>query len=197
MALSTLLTRALVSRPELKQGQALAEAARDNKNGTVYGPLIPSIGAQAFGGGLGGGRNGDTGNFGPQEDYAIGIGWRIGPGGLLDFSRQRSAKARLSSARIGTEKIRDEISRQVVEAFNRLQSQADQISTARRGLAAADEALRLARQRQEFAVGVVLENILAEQDLTRARTDYLLAIAEYNKSQYALSKAVGGLPTAP
>jgi len=56
-------------------------------------------------------------------------------------------------------------------------------------LAAADEALRLARQRQEFAVAVVLENILAEQDLTRARTDYVLAIAEFNKSQYALLKA--------
>jgi outer membrane protein TolC len=64
-------------------------------------------------------------------------------------------------------------------------------------LAAADEALQLARQRQEFAVGVVLENTLAEQDLTRARTDYILAIAEFNKSQYALSKAIGALPMAP
>jgi len=73
-------------------------------------------------------RNGDTGNFGAQEDYAIGIGWRIGPGGLFDLSRQRAARARLSSARIGTEKIRDEISRQIVDAFTRLQSQADQIN---------------------------------------------------------------------
>jgi outer membrane protein TolC len=64
-------------------------------------------------------------------------------------------------------------------------------------LAAADEALRLARQRQEFAVAVVLENILAKQDLIRARSDYLLAIAEFNKSQYALSKTVGGLPRLP
>ena len=70
-----------------------------------------------------------------------------------------------------------------MDAFTRLQSQADQISTARRGLAPADEALRLARQRQEFAVAVVLENILAEQDLTGARTDYLKAITEYNKAQ--------------
>jgi len=191
--LTTLLRQAFLARPELKQGQALAEAARETKNGTVYGPLIPSVGAQALGGGLGGGRNGDTGNFGPQEDYFLGIGWRIGPGGLFDFPRQRAAKARLNSARIATEKIRDDISRQVVEAFTRLQSQADQINTARRGLAAADEALRLARQRQEFAVGVVLENILAEQDLTRARNDYLMAIAEFNKSQYALLKATGVL----
>jgi OMF family outer membrane factor len=65
---------------------------------------------------------------------------------------------------------------------------------ARRALTAAEEGLRLAQQRQEFGVGVVLENILAEQDLTRARTDYLKAIAEFNKAQYGLSKAVGILP---
>jgi len=63
-------------------------------------------------------------------------------------------------------------------------------------LAAADEALRLARQRQEFAVAVVLENILAEQGLTRARTDYLLAVAEFNKSQYALLRAAGLISVA-
>jgi len=40
-------------------------------------------------------------------------------------------------------------------------------------------------------VGVVLENIQAEQDLTRARLDVLTAIAEVNKAQYALKKAVG------
>jgi outer membrane protein TolC len=38
-----------------------------------------------------------------------------------------------------------------------------------------------------------LENILAEQDLTKARHDYLRAVAEHNKAQYALSKAVGGI----
>ena len=35
----------------------------------------------------------------------------------------------------------------------------------------------------------MLENILAEQDLTRARTDYLKAVTEFNKAQYGLSKA--------
>jgi outer membrane protein TolC len=189
--LPALLSQALVMRPELKQGQAIAEAARETKNGAVYGPLIPTVGASAFAGGLGGGPNGDTGNFGPQQDYFVGLGWRIGPGGLFDFSRQRATKARLASARIATDQTRDEISRQVVDAFTRLQSQADQITTARRGLTAAADGLRLAQQRQDFGVAVVLENILAEQDLTRARNDYLLAIAEFNKSQYALLKATG------
>jgi outer membrane protein TolC len=94
------------------------------------------------------------------------------------------------------DKVHDEIARQVVEAFTRLQSQSEQINMAKRGLTAAEDGLRLAQQRQEFGVGVVLENILAEQDLTRVRTDYLKSIAEFNKAQYGLSRAVGGVPPA-
>ena len=42
-------------------------------------------------------------------------------------------------------------------------------------------------------VGAVLEDIQAQQELTRARSDYLSAVAEFNKAQYGLAKAVGGL----
>src|SRR5438067_1507647 len=42
-AVDSLVQRALSIRPDLKQSQALVEAARENKNGAVYGPLIPSI----------------------------------------------------------------------------------------------------------------------------------------------------------
>jgi outer membrane protein TolC len=57
----------------------------------------------------------------------------------------------------------------------------------------AAETLRLTEERKEFAVGNVLETILAEQDLTRARTDYANAVLDYNKAQYALTRAIGGL----
>lgn len=145
----------------------------------------------------GGGRNGSTGNFGDQQDYGVGISWRIGPGGLFDFGRKRATEARLKTARLFGDKLRDEITRQVVEAFTSLQSQSEQIHLARRALTSAEEGLRLAQQRQEFGVGIVLENILAEQDLTRARNDYLKAIAEFNKAQYGLSKAIGLLRPLP
>ena len=196
LTMQSLVLRALSMRPELKQSQAFAEAAKANKNGAVYGSLIPSINASAFGGGLGGGKNSDWGNFGEQGDYFVDLSWRIGPGGLFDFGRQKAAKARLNSTRLGTEQLHDEVVRQVVEAFTRLQSQSEQINMARRGLTAAEEGLRLAQQRQEFGVGIVLENVQAEQDLTRTRTDYLKAIAEFNKAQYGLSKAVGILPSS-
>ena len=192
-ALDSLVQQTLVARPELKQSQSLTAAARDGKNGAMYGPLIPTLGAQAFWGGLGGGRRGIEDEFGSQQDYLVGASWRIGPGGLFDFGRVRSAESRLSIAELNSTKLRDDVTRQVVEAFTRWQSLADQLVTARRALAAAEEGLRLAQQRKEFAVGVVLETIQAEQDLTRARLEYLKTVAEFDKGQYTLSRVIGKL----
>ena len=190
-SLDSLVQRAVRSRPEPMQSQALESAAREAKNGAVYGPLIPSIGAQASAGGLGGGKNDSTGNFGRSEDYFVGLGWRIGSGGLFDAGRVRASKARLESARLSGAKVRDEIARQVVESHARAHSLQDQLATTKQNLATASETLRLTRERKQFGVGVVLEDIQAQQELTRARSDYLTVIAEYNKAQYALGKAIG------
>jgi hypothetical protein len=40
----------------------------------------------------------------------------------------------------------------------------------------------------------VLETILAQQELARVRNDYLNIVADYNKTQYALLRALGQLP---
>ncbi len=193
-ALSSALAQTFASHPELKQSQSLVAAAKDAKNGATVGPWIPTVGASAFWGGLGGGRSGGADTFGPQEDYAIGVSWRIGPGGLFDFTRSHASESRLKAASLGAEKIRDDLARQVVEAFTRWQSLGDQIQTTKRALAAAEEGLRLAEQRKEFAVGIVLETIQAEQDLTRARLDYLTTVARFNQAQYSLRKLTGMFP---
>jgi outer membrane protein TolC len=190
---STLMQDALMTRAELKQSGALIASAREAKKGATYAPLVPSVGAQAFFGGLGGGRDDGRDNFGPQEDYALGLSWRIGPGGLLDFDRQRAARARLQTAELTGEKLREQIVREVIEANTRSESLSEQLATARRAIAAAEESLRLAQQRKEFGVGIVLETIQAEQELTRTRLDYLRSIADFNKAQYGLLRATGRL----
>ena len=191
--LDALVVQAFSTRPELAQSRFVAGAAREAKKGAVYGPLIPSVGAQVFAGGLGGGSRTSSDQFGESEDYQFTLGWRIGPGGLFDRGRIHAAEARLKIADLSGQKLADEVTRQVTESFTRWQSLTDQISTARRAVEAAAETLRLTQQRKEFAVGVVLENIQAEQELTRARLDYLNAIAEFNKAQYALRRAIGGV----
>ncbi len=184
---------ALRSHSAIKQGEALVEAAESERKEVAYGPLIPTLGAQAFFGGLGGGPYGGAHDFGGSVDYAATLQWRIGPGGLLDQGRLDAARARSAAATFASQKARDEVTRQVVDAWTRTRSQADQLETARQALATAEESLNLTRQRKEFAVANVLENILAEQDLTRARNDYLTAIGEYDKAQFALKWATGGL----
>ncbi|HWV98837.1 MAG TPA: TolC family protein [Candidatus Acidoferrum sp.] len=189
-----LVEQAFASRPELKQSQSLLSAARADQKGTVYGPLIPSVGAQAFGGGLGGGPDGRPSNFGPEGDYTVGVSWRLGPGGLFDPGRIKASKARAAAAELSQARLKDEVISQVVTAVARMQSLSEQIELTKRNLATASETLRLTRERKQYGVGIVLEDIQAQQDLTQARSEYFTSLAEYNKAQYALSKAVGGVP---
>ncbi len=192
-SLGALIAQAIENRPERKQSDASIAGARATKKGATVGPLIPTIGAQAFLGGLGGDSDAGRSRFDDQQDYFVGISWRIGPGGLFDVGRTRAAESRLKTAELSAAQLDDEISRQVVETFVRVQSLREQINSAKRVLTTAEDGLRLAQLRKEFAVGIVLENIQAEQDLTRARFDYLKTIADFNSAQYALRRTLGNL----
>lgn len=188
-----LVQQALARRPELKERRSQFLAALAWKEGAVYGPWIPTVGAQVFAGGLGGGPYSGPTHFAAEGDYSVGLSWRIGPGGLFDAGRIRANEARLSVAELQETKLRDVIVAEVVIQLNRVRSLSDQIELANRNLATATETLRLTRERKQYGVGIVLEDIQAQQDLTQARSDYLASVAEYNKAQYALAKAVGGL----
>jgi outer membrane protein TolC len=181
------------ARPELRRIQTLLSAARNNEKAARYSPLIPTLNASAYVGGFGGSAENGPSRFGNQEELNIGLSWRIGPGGLLDNSRLRASEARVKTTELELDKLQDDISRQAVDALVRYQSARDQLQTAGRGLAAADEGFRLARQRKEYAVGVVLETIQAEQDLTRSRLEYLRVVTEFNQAQYLLLRALGKL----
>lgn len=188
-----LISRALAVRPELDEAAARLQAARTLRKGATYGPLIPTIGAQVNYGGLGGGqRSASPGSqFDVSEDYALGVSWRVGPGGLLDRNRQRETAARERQSELELEKVRDAIRRQVVEQHTRLRSLHEQVALARRALEAADRTAQLSRHRRETGTSAALEDVVAEDELARARRDYLATIAEYNAAQYALKYAVG------
>ena len=122
--MNELVELALRSRPELKQSQSLLAARRAAKNGALYGPLVPLVGAQAFGGGLGGGPDAGPSNFGPEGDYAVGLSWRIGPGGLFDSGRINATKARLAAAQLAEVRLKDAIMSEVVASLVRVRSTA-------------------------------------------------------------------------
>jgi outer membrane protein TolC len=96
-------------------------------------------------------------------------------------------------SQLAESKLKDAITSQVVDALVTVNSTAIQIQLAEQNLNTASEALRLTQQRKQYGVGIVLEDIQAQQALTQARSDYVTALAEYNKAQYALRRAIGGL----
>ena len=196
-SLGDLVSQALATRPETQQSAAFLSAAEQAKNGAIYGPLIPSVGGQAFCGGLGGGMDSHTGRFGESEDYVASVAWRVGPGGLFDFGNIHAHQARLREAAFTAEKVVDQVANEVITNQTRVRSLADQIATAKQSLSDAEEALRLGKERKEFGVGVVPETVLAEQDLARARNDYLNIVTDYNKTQYALLRALSRLSSPP
>ncbi len=192
--LGVLVSQALAKRPELDEAAARIAAARTSRRAAVRGPLVPTVGAQVAVGGLGGGPSGSsvTRDFDVSADYALGVSWRVGPGGLFDRNREREAAARERQVEVELERTRDAIRRQVVEQHTRVRSLAAQIELTQKALEAADLAARLSRQRRESSVSAALEDLQAEDELARARRDHLATVADYNAAQYALRFAVGG-----
>ncbi len=190
---ATMISLAQQYRPEIQAAQAIHSSMGAEKDRAHVAPLIPSVQAGYTTGGLGGGPGvgNQWGNFGSQQDYYLGVGWKIGPGGLFDRQRQKVANAREESASLQTSQVKAAIGREVVEAATRAQSANDQIKINDEAVAAAEEMTKLAKERQASQVGVVLEYLLAREELTRARQSRVIAVTDFNKAQHALKRAVG------
>jgi outer membrane protein TolC len=189
--LDPLVRDAFANRPELKASAETVEAADWQKSQSIYGPLVPSVGAQALYGNIDGGPRGLPSNSGGTRDYALMFNWRVGPGGLLDFSRIDLAESKLEQGKINDAKLHDLVAQQVVQAYEGMHSAFDQLSLTRKSVDLAEQSLKLSQGRQEFGVAAVLEVIQAQKDLTDARANYVRALTQYAEFQYALAQAVG------
>ena len=119
--------------------------------------------------------------------------WNFFDGGAARASaRQSILNGEIAETRF--EQVRNQIRREVEEAFFGLEASFENIDTAELGVEQAKEALRLARLRFQAGVGTQLEVIQQETDLTRAEDNLLRAIIDYNRSLSELQRAVSNLP---
>lgn len=188
---ATLLAQAAQHRPEMKAAGAVNTAAAWERERARVAPMIPSVQAGYGFGGLGGGFNGETGNFDDTQNIFIGFGWKIGPGGLFDTQRKAIASAQEEAANLQAAQVKAAVGREVVEAAAKAQSAHDQIAINDEAVAAAQEMVKLAKERQASQLGVVLEYLLAREELTRARQSRAQAVANFNQAQHELRRAVG------
>jgi outer membrane protein TolC len=146
---------------------------------------------RGFFGGFGGGFNSSTGNFDDTADGVIGLGWRVGPGGLFDSQRSVTANSIADQERILVEKTRQRITREVLESVAAVRSLRDRRAIAEKLLASAEKAYALTRERGQQGIGGVLETLRSEEDLSFARLAYFDLITESNIAQTQLRYAIG------
>lgn len=161
-----LLHEALDTRPEIREALAERHATEHERTGATWGPLLPDLQIDLAPGALGPVLS----DLESTEDYAVTVGWRIGPGGLFDFGRQNLAEARFRQAEIQIERVRQRVIDQVRVAWAQVEAKAKMLEMARQEAADAEEAL------------------------TRARLDFYTVLAEYNQAQLRLQAALGRRP---
>lgn len=185
-----LICQAIAGRAELREARLHASAARAEQRAALSGTYMPDV-TLGYEGGLFGDRlDGMDGT----SRFGVGLGWDIGPGGIGDKSRQVVATSRYQQYRIKAARMEQQIVREVSTSVAEYESRAISMTQAQAGVTDAERALHLYQEREKLGVGIPLDVILATETLTRARTDYLEAVAGYNKAQIRLLAAMGRMP---
>jgi outer membrane protein TolC len=187
-----LLAEALERRPEVREARSELEAARSDQSGALWGPLVPTVQGDVVLGGLGV----VPGNLGATTDYAVTVGWRIGPGGLFDPGRRDLADARARQAEIQVERVRQRVAEELLSGLNRLRSADEQRKLAEQAVLDAEAGLTLNQQRQDRDIGLPLEVLQAEEALTKARLDLHTTVVAYDQAQLRVFASLGHKHTA-
>ncbi len=181
-----LLRLAIDNRPELKQYDELRQVAKASIL-TAAAPLAPNVtlGGNIYGVGV------NIGNLGPVYLLNFGVKWSFGGLGMTDLANIKGAKYRARQALVDANKEFLNVYDQVRTSFNESLSSERRIDEAIDEVAAAQEELRLAKIRLETGLGINIDVLNAQRDLTQANIGKAQAISDFNIAQAQLLHNIG------
>jgi outer membrane protein TolC len=199
----------LLNRPELASRKAEVAATLALLRQERLRPLIPSVLLRGYStpvtgtlaaGYFGGGTNEFVGNGGLRSDLDLQLLWQLDNLGLGNHARvhQREAEKRL--AVIELLRLEDRVAAEVAEAHAQAVLAARRVTLAetevRRARTSADKNLIALGQPRAGGGQVQLlvrpqEAVASEQALAQAYADYYGAIADYDRAQFRLYRALG------
>jgi outer membrane protein TolC len=197
-------------RPELRAYRSTVEANLEKLREERWRPFLPNIFARgagtqtpdplAFGFFEGGGGGAPT-NGGFRDDWEVQAIWELKNLGFGNSALIRDRRAVYDQSSAQANRMQDYVAREVAQASADLRSAAARVNQAQQEL---DNNLTTANESQEGLgetkrVGgniVVLivrpqEAVAAIQALLQADIDYYGAIADYNRAEFALYRALG------
>jgi outer membrane protein TolC len=197
LSLEESIVLAFKNRAELEQQLVQRDISKQQRRSILAGRW-PQLGVSAAYNVLG--QDPDDPNPFAARGWADGysvratLTWNIFDGGATQArARQREVDIKIAEGRF--DQVRNQVRREVEQAYFGLESSFENIETSEAGVLQAREALRLARLRFQAGVGTQTDVIQAETDLTRAERNRLLAIIGYNRSLSSLQRAVTNLPS--
>ncbi|MEG4234144.1 TolC family protein [Microcoleus sp. Pol11C3] len=197
LSLEESIVQAFKNRPELEQQLVQRDISKQQRRSIQAGglPQVNVTGSYNF---LG--QTSDNPDPFSTRGWASGyalqanLTWNIFNGGATRARvKQRDADIAIAESRF--DQLRNQVRREVEQAYFGLESSFENIETSEAGVLQSREALRLARLRFQAGVGTQTDVIQAETDLTRAERNRLSAIVTYNLGLSSLERAVSNLPT--
>jgi outer membrane protein TolC len=204
-----LITIGLSSRPELAADQALVQAALARLRQEKLRPFIPSIllrgDSTSVGGTLGvgvvaGGTNGDLGSTSARSDWDLQILWQLDNLGLGNIARTRQRDSEHAQAILELFREQDRVAAEVTRAYAQARQSARRVEITERQVRLAFDSysknlvgLGQVRTAGEMVQTIVRpqEAIAAVQTLAQAYSDYFGAVADSNRAQFRLYRAMG------
>ncbi len=189
--MSELTAIGLSMRPELAESRLLVAAAVERLRRERAAPLIPSVLLGTSYGGNGGGLGGNFSNFGDRFDFDAAAYWEVRNLGAGEQAQRAAARSRVQQATQQRLQRMDQVAAEIAEAFVQVESRKMQVADAQHGIAAAADSLRRNVQRIEQGQGLPIETLQAVQALDQARRLYVRSVADYNRAQFRLQRAIG------
>jgi outer membrane protein TolC len=207
--LEELLPVALMFRPEMASQQAQVQAALAQLRQEKVRPLVPSLQVSGTStpmpgtlaaGVYGGGSNSSMGNGGLRGDVDIQLLWQLDNLGLGNRGRVHQREAENHQAELELVRLQDRIAAEVIQARAQAQAAESRMTLAEKevrvALDSVDKNLAALAQPRRVGNAVQLyvrpaEAILAVQALSQAYADYYGAVADANRAQFRLYRALG------
>ena len=129
---------------------------------------------------------------GRGESYSLlgVVSWNVFDG-LMTTGSVREARANYNRTAHMYDSMKDGVLLEVREAYNSTDEARQRIEAARTAVEEGEEALRIVKKRFESGMAKTMDVLDAETALTRARTNNIQALYDYNVSVAALKLAVG------
>jgi outer membrane protein TolC len=191
LPLPMLISTGLMNRPELSEARHLVFEAVERYRRERCAPLVPSVLLGLSYGGNGGGLGGRIEHFGDRLDFDAAAWWELRNLGWGERAARSAACSQLEQARWQQLQTMDQVAADVAEAQAEVAARRGQIEAAQAGIAAAEDSYRRNNERIRNGQGLPLETLQSIQALDQARRQYVRCVADFNRSQFRLQRALG------